>query len=137
MKKYTIIKDNQRLDSFIEESLQALELNPSFKARVEHKVWGRRDELVETKVISEAILDEEGNELEPTVVDTIVHPPEFTILEEDIQSEIEREEKLKQIEELEKQITPRRSREALLGDTEALAFILNIDSQIQSIRSSM
>jgi hypothetical protein len=48
---------------------------------------------------------------------------------------ISKSDKLKQIEELEKQITPRRVREAILtGD---ITLIMNIDNQIQQIRATL
>ena len=40
-----------------------------------------------------------------------------------------------QIIELEKQVTPRRAREILLGDQDAIAFIADIENQISVLRT--
>ena len=40
-----------------------------------------------------------------------------------------------QIYELEKQVTPRRAREVLLGDQDAIAFVADIENQISMLRT--
>lgn len=40
-----------------------------------------------------------------------------------------------QIIELEKQVTPRRAREILLGDQDAIAFVADIENQISVLRT--
>lgn len=60
---------------------------------------------------------------------------ELAVCEAAVLAKQAKEAKLKQIEELEAQITPRRMREAILsGDN---SFIKSIEDQIQTIRQTM
>ena len=142
MKKISIIKNNQITnqaqfanDELLNEWLNRETLNGSF-GKPEHQVLVSPEQTIQI----EAVLDEQGNELEPArteVIEAVYEtiPSEFTVEIEDISSEIERQNKLKQISDLESQITPRRMREAMLSND--FSFIESIESQIQVIRSSL
>jgi len=53
------------------------------------------------------------------------------------QPEMERQQKLQDIQELEAKITPRRMREALFGAQPSIDFINDIESQITALRTQL
>lgn len=91
--------------------------------------WGKG----EHEIFHPAILDEEGNEITPSSVEVI--PAEYTYVVEDISGEVAKKEKLKLIEELEKSITPRRLREAILSND--FTFINNVNTEIEALRNQL
>lgn len=142
MKKISIIRNGQITnqaeftnDELLNEWLNRETLNGSF-GKPEHQVLVSPEQTIQI----EAVFDEQGNELEPArteVIEAVYEtvPSEFTIEIVDISSEIEREDKLKQIRELESQITPRRMREAMLYND--FSFIQEVNSQIEALRQQL
>lgn len=143
MKRLNIYNTNNRIiayrdfnnDQELNEYISFIHVNNSW-GKPEHQVLVSPEQTIQI----EAVLDEEGNELEPArteIIEAVYEtvPSEFTYEIVDITSEIEAENKKKQIAELEAQITPRRLREALLsGDT---SFIDSVEQQIQAIRNNL
>ena len=127
MKKITIknltgdvIGVNEIESSKVDEFLNNIKINsPYGKSEYQREVSPRK-ELEDGKIIE-------------AVYETI--PAEYTVEIEDITSEIEKLTKIKQIEELELQITPRRLREAVLSQD--FSFIESIEQQIQAIRQGL
>lgn len=142
MKRISIIKNGQITnqaeftnDELLNEWLNRETLNGSF-GKPEHQVLVSPEQTIQI----EAFFDEQGNELEPArteVIEAVYEtiPSEFTIEIVDISSEIEREDKLKQIRELESQISPRRMREAMLYND--FSFIQEVNSQIEALRQQL
>ena len=145
MKRLNIIKDNVVIHSFEGESLEAIHLQPEYLNRINHvpcpfgKAAYSYEELVSEAIpeIKEVIDEVEvvTQEYVPAVYQTIHVLAEYQEELVDITSEIEQAEISRQIEELEKQITPRRYREAILsGDN---SFIESIETQVQVLREQL
>lgn len=129
MNKKLIIKNqkNEVLQTCIFHEQETLDL--FIRLLAEQCPWGKPEQIV---LLYPEII-EDGVVIQEAVYETI--PAEYEIEIVDVSSQLERESKLKAIEELEAQITPRRIREAIISSDNS--FIVNIENQIQQIRSSL
>lgn len=82
--------------------------------------------------LSTSIVEQLGEEFTSYVI-----PSEYEVEIVDISTEVEAQSIVNQIAELEAQITPRRMREALIGNVQALAFIEGIESEIELLRATL
>ena len=128
--EFWLVKETkEECDAYIAECAQTMhwgtpswtEIIPAYAEVIPEKT------LEDGSVVSEEVIYHEEV--------TIHHEGSYSIEVIDISAEVEKENKLKQIAELEAKITPRRLREAVLsGDN---SFIVDIDNQIAAIRSSL
>lgn len=146
MLKIQIIKNNQNLDSFCAETMQ--EIENWLEVRKAHKVFGAEaysyqelvseevPEIKEIQLIEGVEVEVITQEYQPAVYQTIEVPAEYSYEITDITAELESSKlvKLRQIEELEALVTPRRYREALLSGDHS--FIESIEAQIEVLRNS-
>ena len=137
VKKQGVVSNEASFPTMVELNLwlEREEANQSF-GKPEHTLIDSPSSPVSEELkaiaLSTSIVEQLGEEFTAYVI-----PSEYEVEIVDISAEVEAQSIVNQIAELEAQITPRRMREALIGNVQALTFIEGIESEIELLRATL